>query len=319
MRFWTDPDGDFAMTLANSRVYLRTTATQGIMTGFRLYMPSCESAEDCPLALVPAAELGTPGLSVCCLMALTGMHWSSWTFSEATGTGAFVIATTSSSSIPVRVTLSQPVQACGRNYWSRAELTNLADNTVPADYQKFFDARWPLLTTHHAHRELHVPQRSAQQATTRSGMASKYRRQTSYDARQASPWLDGGCHSCYGIDSCFSSIQAQGRRCRSSGGPAVAGTPAPGTEPAAAKETVRLLLSPRGRSALTPELNAVLPAGNLFPAGTTFTQVRGTWHQADAYANVTGLIREPGQVPRKAEIGFVHRHGHWLVTFEVFI
>ncbi len=96
-------------------------------------------------------------------------------------------------------------------------------------------------------------------------------------------------------------------------------TPLHGTEPPAAQEALRLLLSPRGRSALTPELNAVLPAGTLFPAGTSFRQARGTWHQAGAYANVTGLIREPGQAPREAEIGFVHRHNHWLVTFEAFI
>ncbi len=96
-------------------------------------------------------------------------------------------------------------------------------------------------------------------------------------------------------------------------------TPLHGTEPPAAQEALRLLLSPRGRSALTPELNAVLPAGTLFPAGTSFRQARGTWHQAGAYANVTGLIREPWQAPRKAEIGFVHRRNHWLVTFEAFI
>ncbi len=131
--------GAIRADLASSRVYLRTTATQGFMTGFRLYMPPCSSAEDCPLALVPAADLGTPGLSLCCSMALSGMHWSSWTLSEATGTGTFFIATTSSSSIPVRVSLSQPVQVCGRKYWSRAELTSLGSNTAPSPYHGLFD------------------------------------------------------------------------------------------------------------------------------------------------------------------------------------
>jgi hypothetical protein len=98
--------------------------------------------------------------------------------------------------------------------------------------------------------------------------------------------------------------------------PAATRPPSPGSEPTAARAAVRLLLSPRGRSALTPELNAVLPAGKPFPTGTTFTQSRGTWQQAGAYANVTGIMREPGHVPSRAEIGLVKRRGHWLVTFE---
>jgi hypothetical protein len=88
--------------------------------------------------------------------------------------------------------------------------------------------------------------------------------------------------------------------------------------PDEAKAVVRLLLSARGRAALTPELRAVLPHGNgrLFPAGSRFTPSTRSWHQAGAYANMTGLLREPGRAPVKAEIGLVNRHGKWLVTFE---
>lgn len=88
--------------------------------------------------------------------------------------------------------------------------------------------------------------------------------------------------------------------------------------PVGAGSTVRLLLSARGRQALTPELNAALPhrGGLLFPAGSTFTPNRRSWQQAGAYANVTGTLHEPGKAPVKAEIGFVNRRGKWLVTFE---
>lgn len=86
--------------------------------------------------------------------------------------------------------------------------------------------------------------------------------------------------------------------------------------PAGASAAMRLLVSARGRSALTPELSAVLPAGRLFPAGTTFVPKPGTWHQAGAYANLTGTLREPGHRARIAEVGLVDRHGRWLITFE---
>lgn len=88
--------------------------------------------------------------------------------------------------------------------------------------------------------------------------------------------------------------------------------------PVGAESTVRLLLSARGRQALTPELSAALPHGSerLFPASSRFTPSTGSWHQAGAFANVTGTLREPGRPPAKAEIGFVNRHGRWLVTFE---
>jgi hypothetical protein len=88
--------------------------------------------------------------------------------------------------------------------------------------------------------------------------------------------------------------------------------------PVNAESTVRLLLSARGRQALTPELNGALPHGSkrLFPAGTIFTTRARAWHQTGAYANVTGLLYEPGKAPAKAEIGLVIRHGRWLVTFE---
>ena len=91
---------------------------------------------------------------------------------------------------------------------------------------------------------------------------------------------------------------------------------APGSVPPAATSAVQLLVSAKGRTALTPELNSVLRPGRLFPAGTTFTAKAGSWHQAGAYANVSGTLRVPGHVPERAEIGLIDRGGRWLVTFE---
>lgn len=100
-----------------------------------------------------------------------------------------------------------------------------------------------------------------------------------------------------------------------SDGPQASALPA-GAPPAGASAAAQLLVSTRGRTALTPELRAALPAGRLFPAGTTFVPKPGTWHQAGAFANLTGILRERGHLARIAEVGLVDRHGHWLVTFE---
>ena len=89
-----------------------------------------------------------------------------------------------------------------------------------------------------------------------------------------------------------------------------------GAIPLQAAAAVQLLMSPGGRTALTPELNASLPPGRMFPAGTTFTIRQDSWHQTGAYANVSGTLRMPGQAAELAEVGLVHRNGRWLVTFE---
>jgi hypothetical protein len=89
-----------------------------------------------------------------------------------------------------------------------------------------------------------------------------------------------------------------------------------GAVPPQAATTVQLLMSERGRTALTPELNASLPLGRMFPAGTTFTVQQGSWHQAGAYANVSGTLQMPRRAPELAEVGLVDRNGRWLVTFE---
>jgi hypothetical protein len=93
-------------------------------------------------------------------------------------------------------------------------------------------------------------------------------------------------------------------------------TTEPGAVPPQAAVAVQLLVSARGRTALTPELSASLPTGRMFPVGTTFTVKQGSWHQAGAYANVSGTLQMPGRAPELAEIGLVHHNGRWLVTFE---
>jgi hypothetical protein len=122
-------------TPAPAKVYLRTAPTQGIQAGFRLYTPPCAVAESCPLMLIPGSESGSSGL-----LALTGTQWSSWASTEATGTGTLIIGmTTTSISLPVRVTLSRPVRACGHFYWSTAEFTTLANSPPPAGHQDLFN------------------------------------------------------------------------------------------------------------------------------------------------------------------------------------
>jgi pimeloyl-ACP methyl ester carboxylesterase len=117
---------------APAKVYLRTAPTQGIQSGFRAYKPPCDVAESCPLVLVPASGSSASGL-----ISITGTQWSSWTSTEATGTGTLSLTSTS---LPVRVTLSQPVHACGHYYWSTAEFTILASNPLPTGHQDLFNA-----------------------------------------------------------------------------------------------------------------------------------------------------------------------------------
>lgn len=86
--------------------------------------------------------------------------------------------------------------------------------------------------------------------------------------------------------------------------------------PAGALSAVKLLVSDQGRKALAPALAAVIPPGRPFPAGTTFSALPGSWQRTGVYANITGMLREPGHAPVRAEIGLVKRGGRWLVTFE---
>jgi hypothetical protein len=108
---------------------------------------------------------------------------------------------------------------------------------------------------------------------------------------------------------------------RSASGTKVTSSQAKGSAaaPSLAITTIRRLTSADAaveRSALTPELNSVLPPGRLFPAGTVFTPSSASWRQSGAYANATGTIREPDRSAEQVEIGLVLRHGQWFVTFE---
>jgi hypothetical protein len=98
--------------------------------------------------------------------------------------------------------------------------------------------------------------------------------------------------------------------------PAAARASAGQPVPPAALSTARLLVSAAGRRALTPELSSATAPGLLFPAGTSFTAQPDSWHQAGAYANLSGTLRVPGQAPARVEVGLVRRGARWLVTFE---
>lgn len=110
-------------------------------------------------------------------------------------------------------------------------------------------------------------------------------------------------------------LQHRGAR---ASGPSTVVKPVRAAVPEGAQSAVKVLISAKGRQALTPELNAALPPGHkrLFPAGSRLTLTTGSWHQSGAYANVTGLLREPGKAPTQVEVGLVDRQGGWLVTFE---
>jgi hypothetical protein len=70
------------------------------------------------------------------------------------------------------------------------------------------------------------------------------------------------------------------------------------------------------RAALTPALAAVLPAGAMFPSGSTISLDSDSWEQSGQYANATGMLTEPGSAPTPVAVGFVENGGAWLVTFE---
>lgn len=76
--------------------------------------------------------------------------------------------------------------------------------------------------------------------------------------------------------------------------------------------------SPAGqRHALVAALAARLPAGALFPAGTTLAMDPLSWHQAGKFANATGTLTVPGRAAQHVEIGFVEQAtGTWLIAFE---
>jgi hypothetical protein len=89
--------------------------------------------------------------------------------------------------------------------------------------------------------------------------------------------------------------------------------------PAAAAATARKLVTgteAEQRSALTPALAAVLPAGALFPSGSTISLDSDSWEQSGEYANATGVLTEPGSAATPVAIGFVDSGDAWLVTFE---
>jgi hypothetical protein len=98
-------------------------------------------------------------------------------------------------------------------------------------------------------------------------------------------------------------------------GAAACGSEANNSQSVAGNKAVKLLLSASGHKAVTSELNSLLPAGRLFPVGTTFRATPGSWHQAGAYATETGILHEPGKPSSRVEIGLVRRHGRWLITF----
>jgi hypothetical protein len=94
------------------------------------------------------------------------------------------------------------------------------------------------------------------------------------------------------------------------------GTALPAAVPAVCARLVAATAAEQ-RSALTPQLAATLPAGPMFPAGTSLTMQPDSWHQAGDFANAFGELTEPGQPATQVQIGFaLQASGGWLVDFE---
>ena len=92
----------------------------------------------------------------------------------------------------------------------------------------------------------------------------------------------------------------------------------PATPPAAAAVAKQLVTGSEQeqRAMLAPGLDQDLPAGALFPPGSTITLDAQGWHQAGDYAATAATLREPGAPDTRVEIGFMQVSGQWRVTFE---
>jgi hypothetical protein len=67
-------------------------------------------------------------------------------------------------------------------------------------------------------------------------------------------------------------------------------------------------------SALTPAAAATAGAGPLFPAGSTLTLTRNSWHQSGRFANATASVKDEAKTS-PYEIGFLETPQGWRVTF----
>ncbi|MFF1651401.1 hypothetical protein [Streptomyces sp. NPDC058240] len=68
------------------------------------------------------------------------------------------------------------------------------------------------------------------------------------------------------------------------------------------------------RAALTPELDEALAGGRLLPEGTRIDLTRGTWHEANGYANAQATLTKPGKSAQHVLIGFTKRSTGWRIT-----
>jgi hypothetical protein len=121
------------------------------------------------------------------------------------------------------------------------------------------------------------------------------------------------------VGSSSSSADKSGGGALSSTAPAGAAA-RPGTAvPAAAAAVAKQLVAgseQEQRAMLAPGLDQELPAGALFPAGSTIKLDARGWHQTGDYAAADGTLREPGAPAARVEIGFMQVSGQWRVTFE---
>jgi hypothetical protein len=114
-------DSDHVLTvqrpaLATHMVYMSQAGNLASVP--RQYEPQCAAAEDC---VMPTAgcDAGVICGSATMSYALLHMTWSTWSDTEAVGTGtAEVSALGRSYSLPVRITFSQPVKDCSYYYWT---------------------------------------------------------------------------------------------------------------------------------------------------------------------------------------------------------
>jgi hypothetical protein len=107
--------------LATHKVYL---SQQGnLASAPRQFEPPCNATEDC---LMPTAGCDSGVICSGTMMsyALLHMTWSTWSDTQAVGAGTAVVSALGRSySLPVQVTLSQPVKDCSYYYWTNVSFT----------------------------------------------------------------------------------------------------------------------------------------------------------------------------------------------------
>ncbi len=70
----------------------------------------------------------------------------------------------------------------------------------------------------------------------------------------------------------------------------------------------------RQRTALTPELEKMLPPGRLLAKGSRLELRKNSWHEDGGYANAQAMLKRPGESEHSLLLAFAKRSGAWRIT-----